>query len=89
MNTGDWGVNEFCDPSDFAIGFRNKIQTWQGSGYDDTAMNGFELICSNKKRVKSSEGPYGFWGNETYCPNNTRVVGFSILMDDSASGYNF
>lgn len=84
-----WGVNEFCEPNHFVVGFRSKIETWQGSGVDDTAMNAIELICSSGKRIRSSEGIWGSWGNESYCPSGLKVVGFSYLIDDSNSGSLF
>ncbi|CAF1120826.1 unnamed protein product, partial [Brachionus calyciflorus] len=57
VNWDVWGLIEECDQNDYVVGFCTKYQPLQGVGlciYDDTALYGVELICSNGKKLKSS-----------------------------------
>ncbi|CAF0936199.1 unnamed protein product, partial [Brachionus calyciflorus] len=86
VNSGVWGQLEECDQNDYVVGFRTKLQLAQGAGLsngnDDTALNGVELICSNSKKIKSSEGQWGSWDpNFRYCSNFRKVVGFSYGIE--------
>ncbi|CAF0954234.1 unnamed protein product [Brachionus calyciflorus] len=78
VNWGDWGPIEVCDQNDYVVGFRTKLHPIQASGLDDTALNGVEMICSNGKRIKSTEGQYGYWDSSfRNCSNGQKIIGFS------------
>lgn len=82
-NWGSWGEPEFCKRGTFVIGFKTKVdQTESGFLRDATALNAIELICSNpkKKRLRSKQGPWGEWGNETYCSSGF-VNGFKFKAE--------
>ncbi|CAF0969809.1 unnamed protein product [Brachionus calyciflorus] len=97
VNWGIWGSIEECDQNDYVVGFRTKRQpnlgTGLGVGKDDTELNGVELICSNGKRLKSSEGQWGSWDTDfRNCSSGQKVNGFSYgiekkqeIYDDSAT----
>ncbi|CAF0867431.1 unnamed protein product, partial [Brachionus calyciflorus] len=81
VNWGSWGPTEVCDHNDYVIGFRTKLHPYQGHGLgpsiDDTALNGVELICSNGKKIKSSEGEFGSWDTIfRNCSNQQKINGF-------------
>ncbi|CAF1067722.1 unnamed protein product [Brachionus calyciflorus] len=97
VNWGIWGSIEECDQNDYVVGFRTKLHPFQGIGLgpsiDDTSLNGVELICSNGKTIKSSDGPLGSWDAQfRNCSNRQKIIGFSYgihqnqgINDDTAT----
>lgn len=77
---------ETCDIGHYVIGFRTKLLAPQGAGlqYDDSSLNGIELICNNQKVLRSSQGPNGTWdSNIKTCANNQSVKGFYYGMENN------
>ncbi|CAF0909460.1 unnamed protein product [Brachionus calyciflorus] len=84
VDWGIWGPIEECDQNDYVVGFRTKLDPFQGTFYDDTALNCVELICSNGKRLKSSESQWGSWNtNFKNCSSGQKVNGFSYGMEQN------
>ncbi|CAF1085480.1 unnamed protein product [Brachionus calyciflorus] len=56
---------------------------------DDTSINGVELICSNGKRIKSSEGDFGYW-DTVYrnCSNGQKINGLYGIENTVEPRYN-
>ena len=81
---GDWRSWELCPTGSFAIGFNLKIDN---SPADKTGINTIKLICDNATEIVSYDGPKGVWGNNVFCPNNSRFVGFDYKYD-SYNGRN-
>ena len=42
-----------------------KVETYQGTFYDDSALNGIRLKCSDGQELSSREGPDGQWSSWT------------------------
>ena len=42
-----------------------KVENYQGTFYDDSALNGIRLKCSNGQELSSREGPDGQWSSWT------------------------
>lgn len=71
----------------FVIGFRTKLLEPQGRGlqFDDSSLNGIELICNDQKILMSSQSPNGTWDlNINTCANNQSVNGFFYGMENKA-----
>ncbi|CAF0954215.1 unnamed protein product [Brachionus calyciflorus] len=61
--------------------------TFLRTSYDNTALNGVELICSNGKKIKSSEGPWGSWdSNFSNCPSGHSVSGVYYGIEQKVNG---
>ena len=82
---GTWGALQYCQSGGYAVSYRNKIESAQGSG-DDTSMNGIEMKCSQGDRITSSVGPWGGWSdftpvcNEGYTKAKVRVEKDQVSM---------
>ena len=79
---GVWSPFESCDAGSFVIGFRQKVDPYQGSG-DDTALNAIELICNDKetKRIRGATGMWGSWSDEQFCKGKQRAIGFQLKQE--------
>jgi len=44
---GDWKPKQICPKGKAVNGIQTQVQTYQGPGKDDTAMNGIRLFCSD------------------------------------------
>ena len=84
-NWGNWGNAVFCPRGQYVIGFQTKLESRQGGG-DDTALNGIRVRCSGQSMISSSEGPWGNWGEWSYCPNEKKVLGFQIKVESRQGG---
>ncbi|KAI5612878.1 vitelline membrane outer layer protein 1, partial [Silurus asotus] len=98
---GVWGNPEKCPSGTYATGFSLKVQPYQGFWVDDTALNGIALHCSEPignngivgpfTTIKSSEGSWGSWTQNVWCPNGVltafqlQVESYQWLLDDSAA----
>ncbi|KAE9546935.1 hypothetical protein FO519_009853 [Halicephalobus sp. NKZ332] len=82
-NFGKWHDMDHCPPNMYAVGKQLKIEEDQGYG-DDTGLNAVGLYCeplnstfhTNNHRITSGVGPFGEWGNISYCPEGQVIVGF-------------
>ncbi|KAF7696786.1 hypothetical protein HF521_005204 [Silurus meridionalis] len=98
---GVWGNPEKCPSGTYATGFSLKVQPHQGFWVDDTALNGIALHCSKPignngivgpyTTIRSSEGSWGSWTQNVWCPNGVltafqlQVESYQWLLDDSAA----
>ena len=62
---GSWGSWSKCPPAHFVEAVRVKVESYQGAFYDDSALNGIRLLCSNGQELSSREGPDGQWSSWT------------------------
>ena len=88
-----WRLWEYCPTGSFAKGFNLKVDN---NPNDKTGINTIKLICNDvaNTQIVSFDGEKGSWGNNVFCPNNMRFVGFdfrydtfegtSMYIDDSA-----
>ncbi|XP_053167406.1 vitelline membrane outer layer protein 1-like [Hemicordylus capensis] len=77
---GVWGAIELC-PEGYARGFALKVQEHLGVWYDDTALNGIRLYCTNGKVVESKTGPWGKWTEPKYCPKGN-LISFTLRVEE-------
>jgi len=70
---GDWGKWEYCKEYGHAVSYKIRVQSNQGSWYDDSAMNDICLICSGGDVICSKKG---YWGKE-YTSETTCSGGFN------------
>ncbi|XP_067412468.1 vitelline membrane outer layer protein 1-like [Emydura macquarii macquarii] len=78
---GVWGEKEFC-PSGYANGFSLKMEGFQGFGvtYDDTALNGIRLYCTDGSSIESTVGPWGEWSSKKMC-KKSNLMSFNLLVE--------
>ena len=76
---GYWRSWELCPNGSFAIGFNLKID----NDIDISGINTIKLICNDvsNTQIVSFDGEKGSWGNNVYCPNNSRFVSFDYKFD--------
>jgi len=96
-NWGSWGELEMCPPGSFVYGMRLKVQPYQGTFTDDSALNGIELLCiSPAKRtqilkafsvVKSRVGHKGNTGDVLECPEPGFATGFQLRSERDQGWY--
>ena len=77
---GNWHSWELCPIGSYAKGFNLKIDN---NPDDKTGINTIKLICNDisNTQVVSYDGVNGICGNDIYCPNNSRIVGFNYKYD--------
>uniref|UniRef100_A0A8D0B0G6 Vitelline membrane outer layer 1 homolog n=1 Tax=Salvator merianae TaxID=96440 RepID=A0A8D0B0G6_SALMN len=91
-NGGPWGIWawwELCPEGTYATGFRLKVESYQGIGIDDTALNGIRLLCTHGGRgdeqeahaVESQSGIWGRWTEAVWCPRGSYLVRFSLRTE--------
>ena len=72
---GTWGGMEYCKKGVVAHGFLFRVEGYQGSDGDDTAVNAVCLKCGNDN-ICSKEGTWGEWSDEKVCMKNYYVSGW-------------
>jgi len=88
---GDWHPKMVC-PEDkrIALGMRLKFEPYQGTNGDDSAANGVQICC--QKDLSSTPGQctwigsqqeWGDWQPPVFCPENTKIIGFSQRIECS------
>uniref|UniRef100_A0A6J0U633 Vitelline membrane outer layer protein 1 homolog n=1 Tax=Pogona vitticeps TaxID=103695 RepID=A0A6J0U633_9SAUR len=90
---GAWAWQEMCAPGTFVTGFSLKVEPYQGSLKDDTAVNGIRLFCTRGGReqrletnpVESQSGPWGRWSEPLWCSSGSYVQGFSLKAEQPRS----
>ncbi|XP_067418818.1 vitelline membrane outer layer protein 1-like [Emydura macquarii macquarii] len=77
---GAWGKEEIC-PSGYANGFALKVEAYQGAGvkYDDTALNGIRLYCTDGSIIESAVGPWGEWSLKKRC-QKSNLRSFTLMV---------
>ena len=62
---GSWGSWSKCPGGHYVEAVRVKVENYQGTFYDDSALNGIRLKCSDGQELSSREGPDGQWSSWT------------------------
>jgi len=99
-NWGHWGALEMCTPNSYVYGMRIKVNPYQGTFGDDSALNAIELLCiSDSKRtqqptktksfnvIKSREGFAGGYGDILECPEPGFATGFQLRSEKDQGWY--
>jgi PKD repeat protein len=60
---GDWGTEERCPEGQWAFAVSLRVEDSQGSGDDDTALNGIRLSCGTPGYARDISSTAGIWGN--------------------------
>jgi len=82
-----WYPPVYCNPNEYAIGFRFKSEEDQGI-LDDTSGNGVRLICSDGEVIETANPKeWGTWSNNSLSCNETDSVesyldGFRTYVED-------
>lgn len=64
-NWGTWQGMKMCPRGTYIVGARVRFEDRQGSGGDDTALNGLQIDCRDKYQTKTGKKitvALGYWG---------------------------
>lgn len=83
---GKWRESKYCPDGTWAHGFAIRVESDQGSGADDSALNSVRLVCADTFRatnttVSSHDGWWGDWGATKSCPRGAFLVGASMSIE--------
>ncbi|KAG2497085.1 hypothetical protein HYH03_005079 [Edaphochlamys debaryana] len=79
------------------VGYAMRVEAYQGTSKDDTALNGIKLKCQDGKIITVSEGIWGDWyprspagKTETFdCPSGQYVDAINVKLDERrGSGFS-
>ena len=74
-----------CKSGTYMYGMTVQVASFVGDGYDDTAINGLNILCSDKLGYSKHENWYsGWWGRWRYIYDYDplmKVVGASVKLD--------
>jgi len=76
---GEWGEMENCKNYGHAVGYSIMVESNQGRGSDDTAMNSIRLKCSGGEWIYSKRGYWGSWyTSDTTCSGGFNQFKFQL-----------
>ncbi|CAF3358010.1 unnamed protein product, partial [Rotaria sp. Silwood2] len=100
---GDFRTYEYCPEGTWAYGFQQRVESDQGAGSDDTALNAIRLYCRKKdgtgiESISSYDGAWGNWSDSVSCTDPSAPFMFSATFkieddqgtaddDTSANGF--
>jgi hypothetical protein len=74
-----------CKPGTYMYGMTTQFVPFRGNDYDDTAINGLNIMCSDKQGYYKYENWYsGWWGSSQYIYNydsRMKVVGAQFKVE--------
>ncbi|XP_036444607.1 vitelline membrane outer layer protein 1-like [Colossoma macropomum] len=86
---GSWSSQQMCPTGTYATGFSLKVQSYQGLGPDDSALNGIALRCTPPRTttspitgystINSATGSFGSWMPDRWCPSG-QLVAFQLRV---------
>jgi hypothetical protein len=83
-------IQVMCKPGTYMYGMTTQSVPFRGDGYDDTAINGLNIMCSDKQGYYQHENWYsGWWGSWQYIydyDSRMKVVGAQVKVDARFSG---
>jgi len=82
---GDWQSPVFCPENTTIIGFKQRIEKFQGGlkSQDDTALNGLMMKCNDGTKKMVYEGNWGDWHDWVECPVDWYVAGIMSKIESN------
>jgi hypothetical protein len=83
---GSWRKAVCVPPNCYAIGIATRIERKQGSGGDDTALNGIKLLYRNIRNLEAGiitveKGVWGDWDGEASVEMDCLMCGLQVRME--------
>jgi hypothetical protein len=84
---GDWGLREMCPVNTWVMGAALRIESDQGGGGDDTALNSIRLVCGTHSDagyvtdITSSTGFWGEWDDLGRCGDEHYISGARLRIE--------
>jgi len=71
---GTWGTVDKCTYPAFVNAMELKFENTRSTGFDDTALNGVRLTCSDGHTISSTVGPWGNWKGRKTCSGKNYIT---------------